>query len=205
MHPSGRSPNMTARLRFRALAAVQPIYWPWTPLHGEAFSPRLSGMAKGPAPTPKHILSLRGSKEAKYREELGVPVSSLPEPPDWLRPAAKEMFRLVVGYCQGMGTLAESDVQVISRYAIVWDKWQEAERVLAKTGECYIEVRAPDGGLRFVRPSKWQAQSNHCHDQLRQLETVLGLTPADRTRLGYGAVKVTLDPVDALFDDAASG
>ena len=24
-------------------------------------------------------------------------------------------------------------------------------------------------------------------------------------RLGYGAVKVTLDPVDALFDDAASG
>jgi hypothetical protein len=34
---------------------------------------------------------------------------------------------------------------------------------------------------------------------LRHLETVLGLTPADRTRLGYGAVKVIDDPMDALL------
>ena len=39
-----------------------------------------------------------------------------------------------------------------------------------------LEVLAPDGSLRFCRPSKWHAQSNHCHEQLRQLETVLGLT-----------------------------
>lgn len=162
-------------------------------------------MAKGPAPTPKHILQMRGSREANSREELGTAPDALPEPAEWMRPAAQAMFRLVAGYCQGMGTLAESDDQVISRYAIVWDKWQEAERELAKTGECYREVLAPDGSLRFVRPTKWQAQSNQCHEQLRQLETVLGLTPADRTRLGYGAVKVVQDPVDKLFDDAASG
>jgi P27 family predicted phage terminase small subunit len=162
-------------------------------------------MAKGPAPTPKHILQMRGSKEAKYREELGTKMAALPEPPEWLRPAAKAMFTLVCQFAQNMGTLAESDVQVIARYAITWDKWQEAEQHLAKTGECWREVLAPDGSLRFCRPTKWQSQSNHCHDQLRQLETVLGLTPADRTRLGYGAVKVVNDPVDAMFDDAASG
>jgi P27 family predicted phage terminase small subunit len=156
-------------------------------------------MAKGPAPTPKHILQLRGSREAKYREELGTPVSELPEPPDWMRPAAKEMFRLVCGYTQGMGTLAESDTQVIARYAIVWEKWWAAEQELAKTGECWKEVVGPDGSLRFCRPTKWQSQSNHCHEQLRQLETVLGLTPADRTRLGYGAQKVILDPMDELL------
>jgi hypothetical protein len=48
-------------------------------------------------------------------------------------------------------------------------------------------------------------QAKECGEQLRHLETVLGLTPADRTRLGYGAVKVVADPVDALFDDAATG
>lgn len=131
-------------------------------------------------------------------------LSSLPEPPDWMRPAAKEMFTAVCFFAQNMGTLAESDTQVIARYAIIWDKWQEAEREIAKAGESWKEVLAPDGSLRFCRPTKWQAQSNHCHDQLRQLETVLGLTPADRTRLGYGAVKVTKDPVDALFDDQAA-
>ena len=179
---------------------------PWTPLHGVGGTNTLLGMVRGPAPTPKHILQLRGSKEAAYREELGTKVNSLPEPADWMRENAKEMFRQVAGFCQGMGTLAESDQQVIARYAIVWDKWQEAERELAKPGaEAWKEVLAPDGSLRFSRPSKWQAQSNHCHEQLRQLETVLGLTPADRTRLGYGAVKVTTDPVDAMFDDVATG
>jgi P27 family predicted phage terminase small subunit len=163
-------------------------------------------MVRGPAPTPKHILSMRGSKDAKYREELGTPATALPEPPEWLRPSAKAMFRLVCEFTQQMGTLCNSDTQVITRYAIVWDKWQEAEQQLAKTGECWREVLAPDGSLRFCRPTKWQSQSNHCHEQLRQLETVLGLTPADRTRLGYGAVKVVNDPVDALFDnDAATG
>jgi P27 family predicted phage terminase small subunit len=162
-------------------------------------------MVRGPAPTPKHILKLRGSKEAKYREELGTKVDALPDPPDWLRPDAKAMFTLVCGYGQKMGTLAESDVHVIARYAIVWDKWQEAEKAIAKEGECWREVLAPDGSLRFCRPTKWQAQSNHCHEQLRQLETVLGLTPADRTRLGYGAVKISADPVDELFDEPATG
>ena len=161
-------------------------------------------MVRGPAPTPKHLLKLRGSSEANHREELGTKVDVLPEPPEWMRPAAKEMFRMVCVFTQNMGTLAESDTQVIARYSIIWDKWQEAERQLATSGECWREVTAPDGSLRFCRPTKWQSQSNHCHEQLRQLETVLGLTPADRTRLGYGAVKVVADPVDALFGDAAA-
>ena len=116
-----------------------------------------------------------------------------------MRAAAKAMFTEVCGFTHRMGTLAESDVQVIARYAVTWDRWQEAERMLAKTGESWVEVTGPDGSLRFCRPTKWQAQSSHCHEQLRQLETVLGLTPADRTRLGYGAQKVVEDPVDALL------
>jgi len=156
-------------------------------------------MARGPAPTPKHLLKLRGSEEANYREELGSPVHTLPNPPDWLRPAAKEMFALVCGYTQRMGTLAESDVEVIARYSIVWDRWREAEMNLAKMDSGWIEVTSPDGSLRFSRPNRWQSQSNHCHEQLRQLETVLGLTPADRTRLGYHAEKIVLDPMDALL------
>lgn len=162
-------------------------------------------MAKGPAPLPKHILQMRGSRQADTREELGTKVDELPEPPEWMREPAKEMFRQVCKFTQDMGTLAQSDEQVIARYAIVWDKWQEAEKRLAKMDSGWVEVLAPDGSLRFSRPCSWQAQSNHCHEQLRQLETVLGLTPADRTRMGYGAVKVVKDPVDELFDDAASG
>lgn len=156
-------------------------------------------MARGPAPLPKHVLKLRGSEEANYREELGTPPEKLPEPPEWMKPAAKTMFTLVCGLTQRMGTLAESDTEVIARYSVIWDRWQEAEKRLAKMESGWVEVLAPDGSLRFSRPSKWQTQSNHCHEQLRQLETVLGLTPADRTRLGYHAEKIVLDPMDELL------
>jgi hypothetical protein len=64
----------------------------------------------------------------------------------------------------------------------------------------YREVLGPDGSLRFSRPTAMAAQAKDTGEQLRHLETVLGLTPADRTRLGYGAVKMVADPVDALFD-----
>lgn len=156
-------------------------------------------MTRGPAPTPKHVLRMRGSKEANYREELGTPPGALPEPADWLRPAARKMFVQVCLYLHRMGTLAESDVQVVTRYAVVWDRWQEAERHLAKTGDSYREITSPTGELRFVRPTRWQSQSNDCHEQLRQLETVLGLTPADRTRMGYHAEKAVRDPMDDLL------
>ena len=155
---------------------------------------------KGRPPTPKHILDMRGSKHAKNREELGDLVESLPETPDWITERAQEKFVEVCEFARNMGTLAKSDVEVITRYAIIWDRWRQAEEWLAKGADSYIEVLAPDGSLRFSRPSKWQAQSNQCHEQLRQLETVLGLTPADRTRLGYKAVKKVIDPVDAVLN-----
>jgi len=162
-------------------------------------------MARGPAPTPKHILALRGSKEANYRQELGDMVENLPEPPEWIKERAQKKFAEVCKFMQKMGTLAESDMEVITRYATIWDRWREAEEYLAKGADSYIEVLAPDGSLRFSRPSKWQAQSNQCHEQLRQLETVLGLTPADRTRLGYKAVKTVVDPVAAVLAKRNSG
>lgn len=156
---------------------------------------RINNMAVGRPPKPKHILELAGSKHAKNREELGKIVSNAPEPPDWLTDAAKAMFRKVCSYMVTMGTLAESDYEVIVRYSIVWDRWQTAERMLAQGCDSYVETFNPDGSLKLCRASKWQLQSNDCHEKLRQFESVLGLTPADRTRLGYGAVKVEDDPL----------
>lgn len=156
-------------------------------------------MAVGRPPKPKHQLELAGSKHAKNREELGRIVSAAPEPPEWLTENAKAMFSKVCNFMVTMGTLAESDNEVIVRYAIIWDRWQTAEKHLSQGCDSYVEIFNPDGSLKLCRASKWQLQSNDCHEKLRQLETVLGLTPADRTRLGYGATKISDDPAEAIF------
>ena len=194
-------PNLLAAVESRKTGDLEVLARPCAGLVCVVLGgrPTLTGMARGPAPTPKHILALRGSEEANYREELGTPLREMPQPPDYIKPLAQQMFRQVCEYTQNMGTLAESDVEVIARYAAVWERWRTAEEQLKGMDSGYVEVLAPDGSLRFSRPNKWMTQANVSHEQLRQLETVLGLTPADRTRLGYHAEKVVLDPMDELL------
>ena len=154
---------------------------------------------KGRPPTPKHILTLRGSKHAKGREELGAAPTTPIAAPEWLKPRAQVIFARVVSWLEGMGTLAESDEHVITRYATTYVMWEYASQQLQALDSAYVEVLAPDGSIRFSRPVAMAMQAKECGEALRHLETVLGLTPGDRTRLGYGAVKVVLDPMDALL------
>lgn len=160
---------------------------------------------KGRPPKPKHILELRGSKYAKNREELGVAPNAVMQPPEWLKPRGKEIFVRLVEWLTKMGTLAETDEHVVTRYCTTYVLWEYAAQQLQAVDAAYVEVLAPDGNIRFSRATAMATQAKECGEQLRHLETVLGLTPADRTRLGYGAVKVVADPVDELFGDTAAG
>lgn len=160
---------------------------------------------RGRPPKPKHILQLAGSKHAKGREELGAAPAEPMQPPAWLKPRGQEVFRRLVEWLGKMGTLAETDEHVITRYCTTFVAWEYAAQQLQATDTLYVEVLAPDGSIRFSRATAMATQARECGEQLRHLETVLGLTPADRTRLGYGAVKVVSDPVDELFGDTATG
>jgi P27 family predicted phage terminase small subunit len=160
---------------------------------------------RGRPPKPKHLLQLVGSKHAKNREELGVAPPAPMQPPAWLKPRAQQVFARLVEWLGKMGTLAETDEHVISRYCTTYVAWEYAAQQLQATDALYVEVLAPDGSIRFSRATAMATQARECGEQLRHLETVLGLTPADRTRLGYGAVKVVADPVDELFGDTATG
>ncbi|NDD03644.1 MAG: phage terminase small subunit P27 family, partial [Proteobacteria bacterium] len=159
---------------------------------------------KGRPPKPKHILELTGSRRARDREELGTAPEAAMQPPAWLKPRAKQIFERLVEWLTRMGTLAETDEHVVTRYCVVYVQWEYAAQMLQQQDATYVEVLAPDGSIRFSRATAMATQARECGEQLRHLETVLGLTPADRTRLGYGAVKVVADPVDALFGDSAA-
>lgn len=110
------------------------------------------------------------------------------------------MFTQVARWCLDMGTLAVSDTEVIARYSAIWDRYVSAEEELKEIVEPMIEVFDPTtGAFKFSRPCGALAMSNLCHEQLRQLETVLGLTPADRTRLGMAVTKPDDNPVAELL------
>jgi P27 family predicted phage terminase small subunit len=158
----------------------------------------MEGM-KGRPPTPKHILELRGSWRANEREELGDPLDAPLQPPEWLCERGKAVFANVVAWLMKMGTLSASDEGVVLRYATTYVLWEHAAMKMQAVPEVYIDVIDKHGAVRFARPTSLAMQAKETGEQLRHLETVLGLTPSDRTRLGFKAEKVVLDPMDALL------
>jgi len=156
---------------------------------------------RGPPPRPKHVMALAGSWRADHREELGSFFDTLPDPPAWMRPRAQAIFSETCHHLDEMGVLARSDIYVVSRYAAVLDRWLSAEEELSKSAIHFHAMAGRNGEEKSAKPSPAFAQSAACHDQLRNLETVLGLTPADRTRLGVSVMdkQQAVDPMSKLL------
>lgn len=118
------------------------------------------------------------------QRQAGRPFSELPEPPEFLTDGAKQRFREVAEQLNAVGALAQTDAGVLARYAAVFDRWKTAEAMLAASGPLHYERlvnRAGEPASAVALPAMMQASK--CHDQLRQLEAVLGLNPVERTRL----------------------
>ena len=159
-------------------------------------------MRPGPPPKPKHVLAMTGSWRADHREELGEFYETLPEPPDFVRERAGELFREACAQLDSMGVLAKTDKHAVLRYAVTLDRWYSAEEELAKGAIHFHSMTGRQGEEKAAKPSPFFAQSAACHEQLRQLESVLGFTPADRTRLGMAVVDrqaKSADPMKALL------
>lgn len=159
-------------------------------------------MRRGPPPQPKHVLALKGSWRADHREELGEFYEQLPDPPEFARERAKEFFREACLHLDAMGVLAKTDKHCVLRYALTLDRWYSAEEELAKATIHFDAKIGRAGEEKSAKPTPYFAQSAACHEQLRQLESVLGLTPADRTRLGMSVIERqgrSSDPMDDLL------
>lgn len=159
----------------------------------------------GPAPQAKHVLALKGSWRANKREELGEFYDSLPEPPEFLRPRAKQFFAEACVNLDAMGVLAKTDKHIVVRYAITLDRWYSAEEVLAGEQIHYQSMVGRNGEQKSAKPTPAYAQSIACHEQLRQLEAVLGFTPADRTRLGMAVIERRTQAADPMAKLLSSG
>jgi P27 family predicted phage terminase small subunit len=145
---------------------------------------------------------MKGSWRADHREELGEFYETLPEPPSFARERAAEFFREACKSLDSMGVLAKTDKHAVLRYAMVLDRWYSAEEELAKEAIHFSAKVGRGGEEKAAKPSPFFAQASACHEQLRQLEAVLGFTPADRTRLGMAVIDrqgKTADPMSALL------
>lgn len=138
------------------------------------------------------------------RRQAGRSFRQLPEPPEWMRENAAARFREVCEQLDALGALAETDFGLVTRYACVYGRWLDAERALAESDNTIhftrLTNRAGQPASSVAVPAL--AQLHKCADLLSKMESALGLSPAERTRLPVTRDAGPPDPMEILLAQA---
>jgi P27 family predicted phage terminase small subunit len=135
---------------------------------------------RGPKPTPTRILQMRGSWRGNSRlSEPQLPAQT-PEPPQSLIGEALAEWSRICPVLARAGVLTAADRAVLVTYCQIWSDLQEIEQSCRKDGKLAPLMQTAAGnwvqnpiiGLR-----------NTLRKQLREYAALLGITPADRSRV----------------------
>jgi P27 family predicted phage terminase small subunit len=136
--------------------------------------------SRGPAPTPKRILELRGSWRANHRDgELELPVEK-PSCPATLSPEARAEWRRVVAELYKAGAIAKVDRAVLVIYCEAWAEY-------VSLGERMVQLEAakePDSRALW----HLSVRRHKAAERVTKLAKEFGLSPASRPRVRTAGV-----------------
>ena len=152
---------------------------------------------RGPKPTPKAILRLRGSWRGKETSvDLDVD-HKLPQRPKWLKGEAKDTWDRLVPELFKQGLATELNVETLALMCSSWADYVEAEMMLDSTrnenGTRALLINTSGGG---VMENPLLYTRNRAFGQFCKMAACFGLTPADMA----GVTKV---PLPAKTDSKA--
>ena len=126
---------------------------------------------------------LRSCNANGVRRSPVAPLTEIPDPPAWMRPAAARRFNEVCDYLIGINAITVAEVGVVEQYAACYGRWVEAEQELSKVAVNYRAVlnRQGEEASAVALPAMMQASKSL--DQMHRLGACLGLNPTERSRL----------------------
>lgn len=152
----------------------------------------------GPKPLPNNVHALRGNPSKKplaaLKNGARVPVE-IPKAPPGLTAGAKKVWARVSPKLQRLGVIADVDESALVRYCIAYSRYLEVEKEIER-----LNKKESFSGLTTRTPSGYEQQSvlfqirSKCHEELKGLEQVFGMTPSART-------SVDVNPQSDLFGD----
>ncbi len=133
---------------------------------------------RGRKPVPTALKELRGNpgrRPIKAREPK--PARSAPKCPAHLQPAVKKEWKRMAALLEPLGLLTEIDGDALEAYCVAYARWDEAEKVIQKTG---MVTKAPSG---YPMISPYLSVANKAMEQARRFLIEFGMTPSSRTRV----------------------
>jgi P27 family predicted phage terminase small subunit len=146
---------------------------------------------RGPQPTPKRILELRGSWRAKERGDNPQPTPGAPPCPTWLDKEARKEWQRLVPELERMGLLTVVDGAALTCLCTAWAEYIWATKTLEAEGRVVTcggkVVEKPDGtfevlGAQLV-PHPAVAMQRSAWKAVKDFAALFGLNPSARTGL----------------------
>jgi P27 family predicted phage terminase small subunit len=149
----------------------------------------------GRKPLPTHLKLVKGTaRPHRLNKAEPKPTVAVPEPPGHLDERARAKFATMAAMLARHGVMTELDAGALSRYAVVWCRWIDAEAEIKRRGP----VVKTEGGNIIQNP--FLAVANKCLLQMAQLESEFGLTPSSRSRIRMAEPAATVDPFEEFLN-----
>ncbi len=151
-------------------------------------------MISGPKPKPTAIKKLgpRSHHSKNVDEPQPSRLVRVPQAPRWLGSDARAVFKEMARDLCALGVLTKVDLDALTRYCVVYERWRAAEKQLKKQGEI---IKSPNG---YLIQNPYLAIANKCLKQLDSLGAEFGLSPSSRTRV---AIAPTVDERNKLEEE----
>lgn len=153
--------------------------------------------ARGPKPTPTAVLSVRGSWRADRRTDEPEFPPGAPECPSYIIGEALVEWERVVPILMASRVLTEGDLSALVSYCRFWGEYLKFQTRCDKLLE---KTKGP-----FAHYPQEYALRNSAYDRMSKAAALLGLSPADRTRVKAAAPeKLKKEGKGQYFDEGAA-
>lgn len=134
--------------------------------------------ARGPRPKPTQLRILHGDKKARINTDEPVAPSGVPECPDEVSPAVRQVWDYTLTQLRAMGIVSPADRDALLCYCEAVVTHREASRIMARTS-LLIRRSDQDG---FTRNPALQAQRDAAL-LIAKFAQHFGLSPSARSEI----------------------
>jgi P27 family predicted phage terminase small subunit len=145
---------------------------------------------RGPAPYTAKLKLLKGTRNRPGQpENIPEPELKIPKAPKGISKAAKKEWKRIGKLLADVGVISETDQAALAMYCETYSAFLDLSRKLDKEG-IIIEEKKLDkdgavikGSVGIPRVNPLLLVRDRLSNQLRQIMSELGITPASRTRV----------------------
>lgn len=137
---------------------------------------------KGPPPTPKRILELRGSWRAKTGADTLDVDPETPDPPHWMNELELSVWHRLVELLCNLRIIGIIDQYALSRYCVLSARFLEIREFLQENGDTF-PVKSGSGITTMRKQWPQVKEMGNIADKLLRLEKEFGMTPSARARI----------------------